>query len=125
RERPVVRRGAQAVDEDLPAIEWGETGGRGVAQPDHAQEPIIGWIGDRDGVGELLGSVDAVTVADRDVLVGRLAGRLARHRRRAQQGAGEQGAKEGVGLHRRDSSFTSLWWWVGGADGWVGAGAEG
>src|SRR5262249_10300634 len=48
-----------------------------VAQPDDAEERVVGRVGDGDGVRELLRSVDPVAVAHRDVRGGGRTGGLA------------------------------------------------
>ena len=68
--RLVVRREAHAVHEHLPLVERAEIGRLRIAEPDHAEQLVVGGIGDRNGVGELLGGVDAVAMADRDVRIG-------------------------------------------------------
>jgi hypothetical protein len=64
RERAVVRRETHAVNQQLAPVQRTQVAGRGIAQPDHAEQPVVGRIGDGDGVRELLGRVDAVPVAD-------------------------------------------------------------
>ena len=63
----MVGRKAHAVDEHLPLVERAEIAGLRVAQPDHAEQPVVGRIGHRDRVRELLGRVDPVMMADRNI----------------------------------------------------------
>src|SRR3954447_20739871 len=55
------------MHENLPTIERAEVSRLWLAQPDHTEKLVVGWIGHRNGVGELLGRVDAVSVANRNV----------------------------------------------------------
>jgi hypothetical protein len=66
-----------AVHQKLPLVERAEIDGRWLAQPDQAQELVVGGIGDRHRVGKLFGGVDAISVSDRNVRIGGTAGRLA------------------------------------------------
>ena len=76
-EGPVVRREAHAVHEDLAPVEGREVAGLRIAQPNDAEKTVCRWVDHRDRVGELLGRVDAVVVADGNVRRGRRGRRLA------------------------------------------------
>ena len=58
------------MHQQLAAIERAEAGRERIAKPDDAEQLVVDRIGDRDGVGELLGGVDAIAMADRNVGVG-------------------------------------------------------
>src|SRR5262245_20470923 len=60
----------KAVHQQLAAIERAETRRQWIAESDHAEQLVVDGIGDRDGVGELLGGVDAIATADRNVGIG-------------------------------------------------------
>jgi hypothetical protein len=74
--RPVVGREAHSMHQHLSTVERAQIARLGIPEANHSQELVVGRVGDRDGVGELLGGVDAVTVADRNVRVGGRAGGL-------------------------------------------------
>jgi hypothetical protein len=76
-ERAVVRREAHAMHQHLAPVERAEVAGRWVAQADHAEQLVVHRVGDRHGVGELLGRVDPVPVAHGSVGVGSGTRRLA------------------------------------------------
>ena len=63
----MIGRKAHAVHQHLPLVERAEIAGLGIAEPDDAEQLVVDGIGDRDRVGELLGGIDAVVMADRDV----------------------------------------------------------
>src|SRR4051812_44380862 len=63
----MVGRETHAVHEHLSLIEWAEIAGLRIAEADHPEQPVRAGISDRDRVRELLGSVDTVAVAQRDV----------------------------------------------------------
>src|SRR3546814_10836861 len=58
------------MHQHLAAIERAEVAGLGIAAPDDAEQLVVGRIGDRNGVGELLGRIDAVVMADRPIRIG-------------------------------------------------------
>ncbi len=58
------------MHEQLSPVEGTQVGRRRVAQADDAQQLVVDRVGNRDGVGELLGRVDAVATADRHVRIG-------------------------------------------------------
>ena len=82
RERPVVGREAHAVHQDLTAVQRAEVLRLRLAQPDDAEQRVVGGVGDRDRVRELLGSIDPVAVTHRDIRGGGRCGGLARERSR-------------------------------------------
>ena len=63
----MVGREAQAVHQDLTAVQRAEIRRLRLAQPDDSEQRVVGRVGDRDRVRELLGSVDPVAVAHRDI----------------------------------------------------------
>ena len=86
REGPVVGREAHAVHQHLALVERAEVAGLRIAEADDAEQLVVDRIGHRDGVGELLGRVDAVAMAHRDIRIGRRAGRLPGPSRRVRTG---------------------------------------
>src|ERR1700752_29742 len=50
RERSMIRRIAQAMDENLTLVERAEIGGLGVAQLDHAEELVVDGVRHREGI---------------------------------------------------------------------------
>ncbi|ENN86844.1 hypothetical protein RHSP_31569 [Rhizobium freirei PRF 81] len=63
----MIRREAHAVNQNLSLVKGAEVAGLGIAELDDAQQLVIDGVGHRDSVGELLGRIDPVLVADRDV----------------------------------------------------------
>ena len=100
----VVGREAHAVHQDLPLVERAEIRRLRIAEPNDAEQLVVGRIDDRHRVGELLGGIDAVVVAHRDV--GRRTPRRAPGRPMARRAAGpaEKTAMPSDG----DSSGSSL-----------------
>ncbi len=66
----MIGRKTQAVHQQLAAIEGAEARRQRVAEPDNAEQLVVDGISDRDCVRKLLGGVDAIAVADRDVGIG-------------------------------------------------------
>jgi hypothetical protein len=63
----MIGRKAQSVHQQLAAIERAEARRQWIAQPDDPEQLVVDRIGDRHGIGELLGGVDAIAMADRNV----------------------------------------------------------
>ena len=63
----VVRREPHAVDQKLSSVERAEVRWQRIPESNDAEQLVVGRIGDRHRIGELLGRVDAVVVADGDV----------------------------------------------------------
>lgn len=63
----MVGRETHPVHQHLSLIEWAEVAGFGIAEPDDAEQFIIGGIGNGDRVRKLFGGVDAIAMADRYV----------------------------------------------------------
>src|ERR1700761_2023546 len=80
------------MHQELAAIERAEIARLRIAQADHAQQFVADRIGDRDRVGKLLGGIDAVGMADRNIGGGGGAGRLASESRRG-EGESKKGDK--------------------------------
>ena len=100
RDRLVIGRVAHAVDENLPLVERAEIAGLRVAEADHAEELVVDRIGHRHRVGELLGGVDPVAMADRDVRIGCGTGGLSGEGRRDRAQRGGDEARESDAVHR-------------------------
>lgn len=77
------------MHQHLAAIKRAEIARLGIAQPDHAQKLVVHGVGDRDGVGELLGGIDAVAMTGGNVRRGSRAGRLSGEGGRGKEQCGE------------------------------------
>jgi hypothetical protein len=89
------------VDQNLSFIEWAEISRLRIAEPDDADQLIVEGIGDRNGVGELLGGIDPVAMADRNIRIGGRAGRLAGPSRglSGETNTGEKTQRQKTALH--------------------------
>ena len=63
----MIRRETHAVDQHLTLVKRREIAGLGIAEPDDTEQGVVDGIGDGHRVGELLRSVNAVVVTDRNV----------------------------------------------------------
>ena len=136
RDRLVIGRVAHAVDEDLAFVERTEIAGLRIAEADHAEELVVDRVSHRHGVGELLGGIDPVAMADRNVRIRCGAGRLSGEGRcdRAECGGDQAGEKDTVhrsGLlcyrvcYRAGCCVSLLDAGAAPEAGWVGEGIEG
>src|SRR6202035_5610745 len=91
------------MNENLSLVERTEIAGLGIAELDHAKQLVVDGIGDGHGVGELLGRVEAVVMADRNVGNRRRARRLSRPCARA-------GRKDGAGKEKADGNSARPGW---------------
>jgi hypothetical protein len=82
REGLVIWREAKPMDKNLAPVERTEIAGLRVSQPDGPYKGVVGWIGHRDRIGELLGRVYTVSMRDGDIRVRRPSRRLTGKRRR-------------------------------------------
>jgi len=57
------------MHKQLAVIERAQIAGLGIAEADHAEKRVRDWIGNRYGVRELLGRVDAVAVAQWNIRI--------------------------------------------------------
>ena len=55
---------------NLALVERAEIARLRIAEADDAEQLVVDGIGDRNGVGELLGGIDAVAMADRNIGIG-------------------------------------------------------
>ncbi len=69
RERLVVRREPHAVNQDLALVERAQIPRLGIAELDDAEQLVGRGVADGNRVGELLGGIDAVLAADRDIRI--------------------------------------------------------
>ena len=67
RERSMVGRKAQPMNEELATIQRTQGGRNGIAKADDAEQPIIGGVDDGNRVRELFCSVYTVAIAYRYV----------------------------------------------------------
>ena len=61
----MIRREAHSVQQQLATIERAQVSWQWIAKADSAKEPVVSGIGNRNGIGELLGGVDPIVMADR------------------------------------------------------------
>jgi hypothetical protein len=65
----VVGGKAHAMNQDLPFVERTEISRLRITEANDANQLVVDRIGDGDRVGELLGGIDAVMVADRNIRI--------------------------------------------------------
>ena len=67
----MIRRKLHAVHQQLALVERTEIGRKRIAKVDGAEQFIVDGIGDGHSVRVLLGGIDAIAMADRNIGVGR------------------------------------------------------
>ena len=92
----VVGREAHAMHQDLPIVERAEIRRLRLPQPNDPEQRVVGRVGDRHRVGELLGGIDTVLVAHWDIGRGSRRGSLSSPGGRAarQHSAAQQSSDE-------------------------------